>query len=78
VKRALALLLLLVGCTTVPSADGFPVIQSRVAGHTMSCKGTRCCWPWSDHPNLVICVEPLEGGYLGAGGVLVTVRGRMP
>lgn len=69
---------LLCGCTATPAADGFPVIQAPVAGGTLSCKGTRCCWPWGNDTNVVICVEPIEGGYLGASGVIVTIRGRVP
>ena len=78
-KKLFAFLLVLVmGCSTVPSADGFPIVQAPVAGHTLSCKGTRCCWPWGDKDMLVVCVEPIPGNYLGAGGVMVTIRGKMP
>ena len=71
-------LLLVVACSAVPAVDGFPVVQSQVGGHTLSCKGTRCCWPWDDNGKLVVCIEPLQGDYLGAGGVMITLRGRVP
>ena len=79
VKWLLAFMMsLVIGCSTVTAPDGFPVVQAPIAGHTLSCKGTRCCWPWGDKDNLVVCVEPVPGNYLGAGGVMITVRGKMP
>ena len=79
VKRLLTLLLLfIIGCSAVPAADGFPVIQAPVAGHTFSCKGTRCCWPWDEKGMVYVCIEPVEGSYLGAGGIMFELRGKMP
>jgi len=73
------LLIAVMGCSMVTAPDGFPVVQSELGGHTMSCKGTRCCWPWDkDRNNIVVCVEPTDGNYLGAGGVIITLRGKMP
>ncbi len=76
---AALLALLLAGCggaAIQSSSDGFPVIQGHIGPTVVSCKGTRCCWPWGE--DVIVCAEPLEGGYLGAGGIIVTVRGKLP
>ena len=75
---ALALIGLTACATLTKAPDGFPVVQSDVGGHMLSCKGTRCCWPWDSDGRVVVCIEPTEGNYLGAGGVMITIRGKMP
>jgi hypothetical protein len=80
VKRLLVILFVVmtIGCITVRSVDGLPVVQAPVAGGTLSCKSTRCCWPWDNEGRFVVCIEPLAGNYMGAGGIMVTVRGKVP
>jgi hypothetical protein len=61
------LLLSLTAC--LPAQDGYPVFQAEVAGHTLSCKGAACCYPWT-HDGLAPCVKVEY-----PAGVLLYLRG---
>lgn len=77
-KRVLTALLLC-ACSTSMTSGGYPIVHGDVAGHTWSCKGAQCCYPWNDHGTQVFaCIKPIEGGEFGVTGAVIVLRGRMP